>query len=240
MSRISVVVPAHNEQRTLPACLQSIQRAAASIRCGVEIVVVANRCTDSTAQIAQDAGAVIVHDDSRSIAAVRNAGIRRSTGEIVVTIDADSLMHHDALGEVERHLATGRFVGGGASFVPERRSVGIDVTIAVVRLSMFVTGLGGAMYWFRRSDFDDISGFDERLAIAEDLDFARRLREHGRRTGRRFLTLRSAPVVTSCRKFDRFGDWHMLGMIRHPGTVRDSMRGTDTSFADRYFYDFSR
>ena len=239
MSRISVVIPAHNEQRYLPACIDSIKRAAGSIHCGVEIVVVASRCTDATAEVAAASGAIVVRDDSRNIATVRNAGIRASTGEIVVTIDADSLMHHDALGEVERHLATGRYVGGGASFVPERRSIGIDTTIAMVRLSMLITGLGGAMYWFRRNDFDAIGGFDERLTIAEDLDFARRLREFGRRSGRRFITLRSAPVVTSCRKFDRFGDWHVFGMIRHPGEVRASMRGTDTVFADRYFYDFS-
>jgi glycosyltransferase involved in cell wall biosynthesis len=240
MSRISVVVPAHNEQRYLPACLESIRRAAASIHCEVEIVVVANRCSDATAAVADAWGAVVVNDDSRNIAAVRNAGVKASTGEIVVTIDADCIMHHDALGEVERHLATGRYVGGGASFVPERRSIGIDTTIAMVRIGMLITGLGGAMYWFRRVDFDAIRGFDDHLAMAEDVDFARRLREHGRHSGRRFINLRSVPVVTSCRKFDRFGDWHVFGMIRHPGEVRASMRGTDTTFADRYFYDFSR
>lgn len=239
MSRISVVVPAHNEQRHLPACLESIRRAAASIRCEVEIVVVVNRCTDATETIAETAGAKVVRDDSRCIAAVRNAGVNRSSGGVVVTIDADSVMHHDAFGEVERHLATGRYVGGGTSFVPERRSVGIDVTLAVVRLSMAITGLSGAMYWFRRADFEAIGGFDEQLAMAANLDFARRLREHGRHSGRRFITLRTAPVVTSCRKFDRFGDWHVFGIMRHPGEVRASLRGTDRAFADRYFYDFS-
>ena len=240
MSRISVVIPAHNEQRHLPACLDSVRRAAASIHCAVEVVVVANRCTDSTAAIAERSGARVVIDQNRTIAAVRNAGVRHSTGEIVVTIDADSLMHHDPLGEVERHLATGRFIGGGTSFVTERRSVGIDTTVALVRFGTLISGLGGAMYWFRRNDFDAIDGFDERMQMADALDFARRLREYGRRSQRRFVMLRKVPVVTSCRKFDRFGDWYVFGMIRHPGEVRASMRGTDRAFADRYFYDFGR
>jgi hypothetical protein len=75
--------------------------------------------------------------------------------------------------------------------------------------------------------------------LAEDLDFARRLRAHGRRTNRRFTNLRDVPVITSCRKFDRFGDWHMLGMIRQMRSILASHRGTDTTFVDRYFYDFN-
>jgi hypothetical protein len=77
------------------------------------------------------------------------------------------------------------------------------------------------------------------LTLAEDLDFARRLRAHGRRTKRRFTNLREAPVVTSCRKFDRFGDWHMFGMVRQLRSILASLRGDDTKFVDMYFYDFN-
>jgi hypothetical protein len=75
--------------------------------------------------------------------------------------------------------------------------------------------------------------------MAEDLDFTRRPREHGRHIGRRFVNLRSAPVVTSCRKFDHFGDWHVFAMLRRVGEVRASTTGADRTFVDRYFYDFS-
>lgn len=238
--RISVIVPAHDEQRFLPACLDAIHTAADELGRQVETVVVANRCTDATAAIALAAGAVVVEDESRTIAAVRNAGAARCTGDIVVTIDADSRMSPRALVEIDRHLATGIYVGGGSTFVPERRSMGIDVTMAFVRLSMLVSGLGGAMYWCHRSDFEAIEGFNESLTMAEDLDFARRLREHGRHTGRRFVNLRDVPVITSCRKFDHFGDWHVFGLLRRMGEVRASLSGDDRTFVDRYFYDFSR
>ena len=55
------------------------------------------------------------------------------------------------------------------------------------------------MYWCRREDFVAIGGFDERVRSVDDLDFARRLRNYGLRTGRRFVNLREAPVTTSCR-----------------------------------------
>lgn len=240
VSKFSVVVPAHNEQRYLPACIDSIVHAAAGVAGELEIVVVANRCTDDTVSIARAAGVAVVENDLRTIAAVRNVGAAHATGDVIVTIDADSLMSRHALAEVERHLGGGSIVGGGCSFVPERRSVGIDMTMAFARLSMSVSGLGGAMYWCRRDDFDAIKGFNESLAMADDLDFARRLREHGRHSGRRFVNLRTAPVVTSCRKFDHFGDWHVFGMLRQMGEVRASMAGDDRTFVDRYFYDFSK
>jgi glycosyltransferase involved in cell wall biosynthesis len=241
----SIVVPAHNEQAHLSRCLEAIDVAARRVlelgasRYTAEVIVVANRCTDRTAAIAAAGGAIIVENASRNISAVRNAGASVATGEVLVTIDADCLMDANALVEIERHLATGRYVGGGCAFVPERSSLGIRTTLAITRMAVALTRLGGAMFWCSSSDFEAIGGFDERLALAEDLDFARRLRAHGRLTNRRFTNLRDVPVITSCRKFDRFGDWHMLGMLRKLRSILASQRGTDTTFVDTYFYDFN-
>ena len=239
MPRFSVIVPAHNEEDYLAGCLASIDDAAIVAEGDVEVIVVANRCTDATPWLAESLGAVVVEDESRNISAVRNAGARAASGEVLVTLDADSRMSPCAFVEVDRKLATGRYIGGGAAFTPERSSPGIATTLALVKLCMLVTRLGGAMYWCHRDDFHAIGGFDESLPMAEDVDFARRLRRHGKLTGRRFTNLTLAPVVTSCRKFDRFGDWHMLTLVKNPAELRASMRGTDTSFADRYFYDFN-
>jgi hypothetical protein len=145
----------------------------------------------------------VVDDESRNISAVRNAGAAVATGETLVTIDADSVMSPATFREIEQRLGTGRFVGGGVKFVPERPSAGILATYAMVRAMVAVSGLGGALFWCGRSDFEAVCGFDESLLLAEDLDLARRLRAHGKRTGRRFTTLRS-PMVASCRKFDRY------------------------------------
>jgi glycosyltransferase involved in cell wall biosynthesis len=99
-----VVVPAHNEERLLPGGLDAI----AAARAHVEVVVVANRCTDATIKIAARTGAKVVESDARNIAAVRNAGAAAATGDVLVTIDADSRMARNALVEVDRLLASGR------------------------------------------------------------------------------------------------------------------------------------
>jgi glycosyltransferase involved in cell wall biosynthesis len=241
--RISVVVPAHNEQALLGRGLAAIDRAVRRAGLTAEVVVVANRCTDHTEAIARAAGAIVVVDGHRNIAATRNAGVAASTGELVVTIDADTVMHPDALLEIDQLARDGRFVGGGSNFVLERSSPGLALTRAFLLLGTFASRTGGVVYWCARADFDAIGGFDESKPMGEDLDFAARLRRHGRATRRRFRNVRSAPATVSVRKFDLYGDWHVFveigRMLRHPRRARAMASGADTTFADQYFYDFN-
>jgi glycosyltransferase involved in cell wall biosynthesis len=235
----SVMVPAHNEQLLLPRGLAAIGAAAERVRGSVDVIVVANRCTDSTIELARAASAMVVENDARNISKVRNAGAAVATGDALVMIDADSIMSPLALSEVQRLLETGRFVGGGTSFRPERSSLGILATLTIARALTTIAGLSGAMFWCLRSDFEAIGGFDEQVRVAEDLDFARRLRAHGRRTGRRLTKIKTAPLTVSTRKFDRYGDWHMFAMARQVRQIRAASKGTDMSWADRYFFDYN-
>jgi glycosyltransferase involved in cell wall biosynthesis len=80
--RFSVLIPARNEARLLPVCLESINAAAAPFPQQLEMIVAVNRCTDDTEQIALAGGARVVHEDRRNLAAIRNAAARAATGEI--------------------------------------------------------------------------------------------------------------------------------------------------------------
>lgn len=235
----SVVIPAHNEAALIGRGLAAVAAAGGHVDGSVEVIVVANRCTDGTAELAANAGAIVVHSEARSIAAVRNAGAAAASGQVIVTIDADSQMAPTALAEVERLLATGRFVGGGSRVRPERRSLGIEVTLLLVNVATVLARLSGAMFWCRTEDFRAVGGFNEDLLVGEDLEFARRLRSHGRHTGRRLTKLRQMPMIVSTRKFDRFGDWHMFGMVRQLPAIWASVRGRDTAWVDNYFFDYN-
>jgi len=78
----------------------------------VEIIVALNRCTDRTEEIALKHSAKVVREDSRNLARIRNAAAKVATGEIIVTIDADSRMTDNMLTEIDRLLRTGTFIGG--------------------------------------------------------------------------------------------------------------------------------
>lgn len=232
--RISLVIPAHNEAAFLPSCLEAARQAGERAGEVIEIIVVLNRCTDSTEQIARDHGCVIVREDAKNLSIIRNAGVVAASAEIIVTCDADSRMHPDSFLEILRLLDRDDIVGGGAMILPERWSLGIVASAAAVLPYLALSGVSFGMFWFWKKDFDEIGGFDTRFVSVEDLDFARRLKAYGRRTGRRWGTLWRAPLETSCRKFDQFGDWYLF---RNPGFVRKVFRGTDRSAADHFWYD---
>lgn len=232
--RISLVIPAHNEAAFLPSCLEAARQAAERAGEIIETIVVLNRCTDATEKIARDHGCVIVREDAKNLSIIRNAGVAAAGAEIIVTCDADSRMHPDSFLEILRLLDRNDIVGGGAMILPERWSLGIVASGLAVLPYLALSGVSFGMFWFRKKDFSEIRGFDTRLVSVEDLDFARRLKAHGRLAGRRWGTLWRTPLETSCRKFDQFGDWYLF---RNPGFVRKIFRGTDRKAADHFWYD---
>jgi glycosyltransferase involved in cell wall biosynthesis len=236
---ISVIIPAHNEEAFIGPCLLAVQVAAEDLREKVESVVVLNRCTDATGTIAEAAGARCIEDQSRCIAQIRNRGVEASDGEVILTCDADSRIHPNTLQEAQRALAQGA-VGGGVPVRFDRRSLGIRFTELFLDVMVIVTGTPCGAFWTTREAFDAVKGFDEKLPMGEDVDFAKRLKVWGKRAGLRYGNLKNSPLLTSSRKFDAFGDWSFFRMLLlEAGQIRRSLKGRDTEFVDRYFYDFN-
>ena len=238
---ISVVIPAHNEEKYIAKCLQSVIRAAEQVKPdAVELIVVANRCTDKTAEIAAEFGARILTNDEKCISAIRNTGIRAAHGEIIVTLDADSVMSEESLLEIRQMLGSGKYIGGGTRIKFERMSVGIFFSAVYVAINLLPVilknkaALSGGMFWFHRRDFDAIGGFDESLVSLEDMDFAVRLNRLANERGMKYGTLKRSYIVTSSRKFDDFGDWYL---IRNSKLTKRIFTGRDRQASDQFYYD---
>jgi glycosyltransferase involved in cell wall biosynthesis len=74
---LGVVVPAHNERDLLPSCLASLRRAMRAMRgTPVHLVVVADACSDRTADVARCGGAEVVSIAARCVGTARAAGVR--------------------------------------------------------------------------------------------------------------------------------------------------------------------
>lgn len=231
---ISVIIPAHNEQNYIARCLESVRVAEQRLSRPVEIIVVANRCTDHTEAIARRYSATVVTEHARNLAKIRNAGIKASTGRIVVTIDADSWMSGNMLQEVSRRLAGGRYVGGGVLILPERLSLGILFSTMTFAPQLILDRSWAGMFWALRRTVDAVGGFNEALVSVEDVDFARRLKAFGHANGLRYGLILRAYMVTSCRKFDQFGDWYFF---RNRQFVNRLLSGRDREAADCFYYD---
>jgi glycosyltransferase involved in cell wall biosynthesis len=70
-----IVVPAHNEETLLPSCLSALQQAVRSAGLPVHVLVVADSCTDGTAEVARACGAGVISIRARSVGAARAAGM---------------------------------------------------------------------------------------------------------------------------------------------------------------------
>jgi cellulose synthase/poly-beta-1,6-N-acetylglucosamine synthase-like glycosyltransferase len=93
--RFLVLVPAHNEERVIGSSLEAIM---ADRRPGDLVLVVADRCTDRTAEIARSFGASVLErgpDEPLGRAAARQAGLEHARSldwDAVLMLDADSVI----------------------------------------------------------------------------------------------------------------------------------------------------
>jgi 1,2-diacylglycerol 3-beta-glucosyltransferase len=116
---IAVVVPAHDEERVLAATLDSL-RAQDYPGHLLEIVVVADNCTDSTAQIARDHGVTLLErcnaeERGKGYAldcAIERLLARSEAPDAVVVVDADTWVAPNFVGIMAAHLAAGRDASG--------------------------------------------------------------------------------------------------------------------------------
>jgi hypothetical protein len=107
--RFLALVPAHNEERVIGGTLAAL---AAAARPGDRVLVVADRCTDRTADLARAAGAEVLErgpDQVPGRAAARQDGldlaVAQDDWDAVLFIDADSVVSPDFLAACERALA---------------------------------------------------------------------------------------------------------------------------------------
>lgn len=82
MNKVSVIIIAKNEEERIADCLDSVSFCD-------EIIVVDNASEDRTSQIAERMGAKITKTDSQDFSELRNLGLKKSSGEVVLYIDAD-------------------------------------------------------------------------------------------------------------------------------------------------------
>ena len=239
---ISVIIPAHNEENYIKRCIDSVKRSALYFSGNTEVIVVCNRCTDRTRQIAHEAGARTVINEDRCIAKVRNAGIAAARGEVIVTIDADNRMTRGTLSEVYRLIKSGEFIGGGAPIRFERYSFALWLNDMMCRISFKLTGLYSGIFWANKSTFDAIEGFADIKAM-EDVATAKLLKKYGKAHGKKYTTLKKNYLINSTRKFDDMGDWLYFKLIaKNAGTLLFAAFGDRSGLdklLDEMFYDYN-
>src|SRR5688572_6789299 len=131
--RLSVIVPAFNEEQMIGASLAAIRHAmtaAGALGWSSELIVCDNNSSDRTAEIAGQMGAEIVFEPVNQISRARNAGAARASGDWLVFVDADSRPSRELFADMMQVIGEGRCLAGGSTV---RLDVAVPMAAIVVR-----------------------------------------------------------------------------------------------------------
>lgn len=210
---ISVIVPVYNSADTLRRCLESV---AASTLQPYECIVVDDGSTDRSADVARSfpVRVVTVPDGPSGPGRARNIGAAVASGDVLFFVDADVVLHADAVAKVAESLASDPTLDavfgsydddpGTTDFLSRYKNLFHHFVHQQARRDAVT--FWGACGAVRRQVFLGLGGFDAarypRPSI-EDIDFGYRLRGAGRR-----IELNRAIQVQHCKQ------WTLRGLIR--------------------------
>lgn len=202
--KISIVIPAFNEERLLNATLTEIKTAALAFtqrNWKFELIVCDNNSNDRTTEIAHAAGAIVVFEPVNQIARARNCGARAATGDWLIFVDADSHPSAGLFAEVAEQILSGECLAGGSTLridTPDRAARAI--TWLWNRASRMRKLLAGSFIFCDAAAFQKLGGFSDQLFAAEEIELTQRLHKNAKQSGKHIVILHRHPLLTSARK----------------------------------------
>jgi GT2 family glycosyltransferase len=143
----------------------------------------------------------------------RNAGGKAAKGDIILFIDADTIVFPTLLETIKKDFKDKKVMGWTCSiygFTPSWKEQVIynmsNDLVSFLTNQLKKPHAPGIVIAVRRKAFNKVNGFDENLKVMEDHDFALRVGELGR-----FMFSKETCVYTSTRRMDKWGG---LGLIK--------------------------
>ena len=206
--KISIIIPAFNEEKLIPETLRRITAAGAAFserQWESELIVCDNNSTDCTAELAQAAGARVVFEPINQIARSRNTGARAATGDWLLFIDADSHPTQELFADVVDAIQSGNCVAGGSTIRLDTSRLTGRVMIRFWNLiSRSTKWLAGSFIFCETSAFRQLGGFSLELFASEELELSKRLKKLAALSGKKIVILHHHPLTTSARKFQLY------------------------------------
>lgn len=195
--KLSIIIPAINEEANIGATLKSVYKAS-----NVEVILANGGSEDKTTSIAMELGAkVVVCEKGR--ARQMNYGASFATGTLLLFLHADTVVTEGFDTSLRQILQNPETAAGAFRLRIASPKIGFRILEKLVNLrsQLFQMPYGDQGIFIRAEKFHELGGFPC-LPIMEDFVFIRRLKSHGR------IVISLFPVITSARR------WEKLGIIK--------------------------
>lgn len=199
--KVSVVIPTLQEGKYIGDLLSRLSK----VNPPLEIVVVDGGSTDETVSIARKFTSKVYVLKERGIGRARNYGAHRSSGEIIVFMDADIHPPPNFLKKILSAFKKKEIVGATCRIMPKTPRLLEHAFFHFYNLLLrlfahFKPHSRGEFLAVKREAFIRVGGFDESLPCLEDHELVFRLSKIGR-----FIFLNDLVVYESMRRFRRMG-----------------------------------
>jgi len=193
---ISVIIPAYNEEKYIKRAINSVKRQTYK---NYEMIIVTNRCTDKTPEIARRNTDKFFDLKEGNTALSKNIGAKHAIGDILVFFDADSVMSENLLKDIKKTIEKG-FIGGVCRTFGDNNKLKTRIYWWLGHIYNYIYLLPHALTFCRKDVFKKIKGYDERLNIAEDSTLLRKIKKKGKV---KYIT--SSFIKTSMRGHEKKG-----------------------------------
>lgn len=201
--KVSVIIPTLNEEKYIEPTLKALKKQSLNKK-EYEIIICDSYSKDKTVDIAGKYGTKIILTNKKGAGAARNLAARKANGDILVFIDADTIVEKNFLKEVVNAFKDTEVIGGTCRFLPistkEEDIIMYNIFAYVVKKSIerdkkkkFCPGF---CCFYKKDIFNKIKGFKEDV-IAEDHELARRISKHGK-----LVFLDNTFIYTSSRRIN--------------------------------------
>ena len=201
---VSVIIPAYNEEKFIKQCIEAVKKQKTKLN--YEIIVVDNNSKDKTKEIAKKQNVKVVNEKKQGVGAARRTGTEHAKGEIVVHIDADTIIPNDHLEKVWEHFKKDKeLVCLGGIFVFYNAPLWKNILRKILYkpllffakvFSKGIFGPSGNNMAFRKNFYDKTKGFNAKLKFGEDMKICKELNKFGK-----IKVCRNLKVGVSARRY---------------------------------------
>jgi len=196
---ISIIIPCLNEEKYIESTLKTIKNQKLH---NFEIIIIDGLSKDNTVKIAREYADRVIVEKKRGTGAARNAGTKIAKGEILLFVDADTILPNDLTKKIHETLEQNNKISyGNVSLRFENLNIKcklLNFYFYLQELFPITKGVYGNCFFIKKELFEKVDGF--RNVICEDIELSFRLKKVGIKKD-----IKDTHVISNIRRFEKKG-----------------------------------